>query len=247
MPTFDELIAVAYKAERVGGRRLAKRDGLSEEAALRITLQGSAGPQALKEFVAARLSAQSQAVAAVAARKQDQLLRLAQKRASRRPDPSAWVAWFDGATGPNPGQMGIGGLLKGPDGQLVRISHAAGHGDSNEAEYLALIAVLEAALPFQPPRLLVYGDSQVVINDANGRCAIATAHLQPYSRRAAQLMMQFASITLAWLPRTRNLEADALSQRALAVRAGAAVCGLVSEDGAIAPNDYRAPTLRPYE
>ena len=77
----------------------------------------------------------------------------------------AWLAWFDGSALPNPGRIGIGALLRGPQGQVVEISRRAGEGSSSEAEYLALIALLEAALLHQPAQLTVHGDSQVVIDD----------------------------------------------------------------------------------
>ena len=60
-----------------------------------------------------------------------------------------WRSFFDGATVPNPGRRGIGGLLLGPAGQRVEIARDLGHGTNNEAEYDALIAVLEAAVVAQ--------------------------------------------------------------------------------------------------
>jgi ribonuclease HI len=67
------------------------------------------------------------------------------RKASLQPLATAWRGWFDGSAHPNPGQIGIGALLCGPDGQRVEISRRAGHGSSSDAEYLALTALLEAA------------------------------------------------------------------------------------------------------
>ena len=61
-------------------------------------------------------------------------------------DNSTWKAWFDGATNPNPGERGIGGVLKGPAGERIEISENIGFGTNNEAEYAALMAVLDAAI-----------------------------------------------------------------------------------------------------
>ncbi|MET0981930.1 MAG: ribonuclease HI family protein, partial [Telluria sp.] len=126
----------------------------------------------------------------------------------------AWRAWFDGSARPNPGQCGIGGLLRGPAGELVELSRAAGYGNSSEAEYLALIAVLEAALVHGAGELTVYGDSQVVIDDVNGPPEQGAAVLRPYRARVHALLARLPAATLRWLPRHRNLEADRLSQRA---------------------------------
>src|SRR5689334_15249432 len=78
---------------------------------------------------------------------------------------SAWRAWFDGSAHPNPGRIGIGAVLAGPGGEHVEISRRAGHGNNGDAEYLALIALLEKAVELRVPELLVYGDSQVVVQD----------------------------------------------------------------------------------
>lgn len=60
---------------------------------------------------------------------------------------TTWKAWFDGATqGSNPGVRGIGGLLLGPSGERIEIAEEIGMGTNNEAEYMALMAVLDAAI-----------------------------------------------------------------------------------------------------
>lgn len=212
---FEQLCAVAYKKERVLGRRLAKKLKLSEADALKKVLAAAANNRPLDQLIDERLQATANVVEKMSARKQLQAEALAKKRASKQPDPAAWHAWFDGATHPNPGKMGIGGLLKSPDGLTVEISFAAGHGDSSQAEYLALIAVLEEAVRIQPQKLVVYGDSQVVINDMNNDAAIGATCLKEYCERARRLMVQLNAVSLHWTPRAKNAAADALSQRSL--------------------------------
>jgi ribonuclease HI len=213
MIDFETLCSIAYKKERAISRRLAKRAALSEQEALRQTLVDIAGNRSLDDLVMERRQMQSKAIEKIALRKQDQADALASKKASKQPDPTAWLAWFDGATSPNPGKMGIGGLLKSPDGSTFEISYAAGHGDSNEAEYLALIAVLKEAVHRQPAKLVVYGDSQVIINEM--RNGVGAASLQKHRDQAKLLSEQLNAVTLTWIPRKRNSEADALSQLAL--------------------------------
>jgi ribonuclease HI len=111
--------------------------------------------------------------------------------------------------------MRIGGVLKSPDGDTVEISFAAGHGDSNEAEYLALIAVLQEAVRMQPPRLTVYGDSQVVIEQMKGASNADAIHLKALHAQATQLLSQLNAVSLRWTPRRNNVEADTLSQQCL--------------------------------
>ena len=82
---------------------------------------------------------------------------------------NTWYAWFDGATkDTNPGVRGIGGVLKGPAGERIEVSDEIGPGTNNEAEYAALMAVLDAAVEAKVQNLIVQGDSQLVVRQVNG-------------------------------------------------------------------------------
>lgn len=129
--------------------------------------------------------------------------------------PAAWRAWFDGSAHPNPGRIGIGVLLSGPAGERVEISRRAGHGSSGDAEYLALIAALEKAVELGVGELLVYGDSQVVVQDVLVSQAAGAKALETHRARVAQLMAALAQVHVRWVPRHRNGDADRLSQQAI--------------------------------
>ena len=212
---FEEHCAAAYQKERVIGRRLARNTALSEQAALKQVLEKVAGAGSLCTLIAARKLAKLELAAKLALRQQQKADRLAQKKAEKRPDACAWLAWFDGSAHPNPGRIGIGGLLRSPDGDTFEISSAAGQGDSNQAEYLALIAVLEAAVQIQPEQLVVYGDSQVVINAVMTAGSVGTHDLQRYCEQSRRLLAQLKAVRLTWIPREKNTAADALSQQAI--------------------------------
>ncbi len=126
-----------------------------------------------------------------------------------------WRGYFDGATVPNPGRRGIGGLLLGPAGERVEIARDLGHGTNNEAEYEALIAVLAAAVTAQASPLLVQGDSKLVLHQVQGEWAIREPSLVPYCKRAQLLMRQLPDLKFRWIPREENGEADLLSKRAI--------------------------------
>jgi len=140
--------------------------------------------------------------------------------AAKRQDtagPLAWRGWFDGSAHPNPGKLGLGALLLGPYGERVEISEPLEYGNSSEAEYAALITVLQAALALSPPpvELLLYGDSQVVINDVLEVASVGARGLETQRATAVALLQQFNNVTLRWIPRHRNGEADRLSQLAI--------------------------------
>jgi len=133
-------------------------------------------------------------------------------------DNSTWHAWFDGATkDTNPGIRGIGAVLKGPAGQIVEIAQAIGEGTNNEAEYCALMAVLDAAVEAKVQNLVVYGDSQLVIKQVSGEWLINARGLVPLCKTVVELKAQIPHVTLCWIPREENTEADALSKRAIGV------------------------------
>ncbi|WP_025917322.1 ribonuclease HI family protein [Herminiimonas sp. CN] len=218
MTEFEEHCAAAYRRERVTCRRLARSTGLSEAAALKQVLEKAAGTGPLGALIAARKLVKMELAARLALRRRQKAQLLARKKAEKLPDACAWLAWFDGSAHPNPGHIGIGGLLRSPDGRTLEISSAAGQGDSNQAEYLALIAVLEAAIQIQPQQLVVYGDSQVVINAVNTSGSTGTHGLQHHCQRARLLVSQLTAVRLEWIPRQKNAAADALSQQAISLR-----------------------------
>jgi len=219
MIDFKILLAIAYKKEVALGRRLAKRTGASPHEALTQVLQQVAGARPLDELIAARgaaaRAAANDAELRLAARQKARADALANRRERDSPDPGAWLGWFDGSTHPNPGKMGLGGLLLSPAGERVEICLAAGQGDNNQAEYLALIALLEVAARARPAKLIVYGDSQVVIDGVTQARGGGAAALSRHCERARQLISQLGAVELRWIPRRRNVAADALSQHAV--------------------------------
>lgn len=209
-----DLEQLAFKSERAAGRRLQRALGLSSEAALRQVLAASAGQAGLDALVAQRLALRDARREREAARDALRAAARARRAAIHDGRPTAWRAWFDGSARPNPGRCGIGAVLRGPAGVAAELSLDAGYGNSSEAEYRALIAVLEAALRHGADELTVYGDSRVVIDDVNGPDALAAPSLAAYRATVLRLAAGIHHLALRWVPRHKNLEADALSQRA---------------------------------
>ncbi len=121
---------------------------------------------------------------------------------------------FDGGSINNPGR-GYGSFrLAGPD--LKPTVHRVEFGDgvtSNEAEYRALIAGLEALLVHlrrqdQPPdrvRVEVTGDSALVVNQLLGRWRVRSQRLAPLYRKALGLMQEFGEVKVRWQPRAASV------------------------------------------
>ena len=212
----NDLERIAYKAERAASRRLAQSAGLSADEALRRTLERAAGTGGLAALVALRTSMLEAQAARETARVAQQASAAARRDGLHDTRTTVWRAWFDGSARPNPGRCGIGALLEGPGGIRVELAQPAGHGNSSEAEYRALIALLEAAIAHGARDLTIHGDSRVVIDDVIGPDLYAAPALAAYRARVRALLAQLPDARLRWVPRHRNAAADALSQRAFA-------------------------------
>jgi len=217
---FEALATAAYKGERVAARRLAARMRLTEADALRQVLTEVAGLAGLARLLDERAQARLRDESLRAARTQHKAQREALRMARMQPPDDAWRGWFDGSAHPNPGQIGIGALLCGPAGERVEISRRAGYGNSGEAEYLALTALLEAAVRSGAKDLVLYGDSRVVVDDVNlGAREVAAGRaakgLEAHRARVMDLLEPLGSVSLRWVPRHRNGDADRLSQLAI--------------------------------
>lgn len=124
--------------------------------------------------------------------------------------------YFDGACLGNPGPMGIGYVLEGPDGVLAEGSERLpGNGTNNIAEYTALIRGLEKAIDLGVAEIVIRGDSQLVINQLLGKFRVTHPGLRPLHAKLETLAAKFQTIDIKWIPREQNKQADKLSYRAL--------------------------------
>lgn len=72
--------------------------------------------------------------------------------------------FFDGGCRPNPGRMEAAVVVRG----VPHFFFDLGHGTSNDAEWLALIAALRIAQSLGESDFVLLGDSATVIDQANG-------------------------------------------------------------------------------
>jgi ribonuclease HI len=98
---------------------------------------------------------------------------------------------------------------------VAQISKAIGPATHNVAEYRALIEGLKLARDYGVQRILVYMDSEVVVDQVNRVSAVRQAHLSELHTVASSLVALFESIRISWVPREMNAEADRLVKDAL--------------------------------
>jgi ribonuclease HI len=142
------------------------------------------------------------------------------------PLPSAgneYLAWFDGACGPvNPGGIATYGvMIKEQDGTVLVWEHGlVGKGkamSNNVAEYGAVLHVFRYLSTRPPGRVTIYGDSNLVINQLNGKRGISKGLYVPFALEAKALLAHLQGlgwqIDLCWIPREQNEECDQLSKK----------------------------------
>lgn len=130
--------------------------------------------------------------------------------------PACWHAWFDGAASPNPGKLGLGVVLRAPDGTQTEFStRGEGTGCSNEAELRAVCLALGHAHAAGARHLVLTGDSDFAVRHGAGVDHTAVPRLAALIDQVQGWMKRFEHIELRWVPRHRNQAADRLSRQAL--------------------------------
>lgn len=84
------------------------------------------------------------------------------------------------------------------------------------AEYVALIEALKAALKwgFKDRRIIVHGDSKLVIEQTFGNWKIRGGAYVPWLMKARRLVKKFSNIRGEWIPRSANHHCDHLARTA---------------------------------
>lgn len=127
-----------------------------------------------------------------------------------------YALFTDGGSRGNPGPAAIGAVLRDTHGRLVdEISAPIGTTTNNQAEYRALLAGLELALQRRVAHLNCYMDSELVVRQLNGEYRVKDRDLKPLYDRVTALRVQFERISFVHIPRHKNVDADALVNKAL--------------------------------
>jgi ribonuclease HI len=136
--------------------------------------------------------------------------------------PAHWLIHCDGSAVPNPGRMGLGAVLVGPDGTAQhRISEATTFtGCNNEAELRALLRALQwleqqQQLVAAATTVQVVSDSRVLVEQLGVLAVAPIERLAPLFEEARSVLQRFAHVDLQWVPRHRNGAADTLARAAL--------------------------------
>ena len=124
--------------------------------------------------------------------------------------------YVDGASRGNPGPAGIGIAIEDEKGTTkARISSYIGETTNNQAEYKALIMGLREAAKLKAEHVDIRTDSKLLAEQIQGNYKVRNAKLRLLFQQVKQLLADFKSFTIAFIPRYQNATADALANRAL--------------------------------
>ncbi len=133
--------------------------------------------------------------------------------------PGSFVIYTDGASRGNPGLASIGAVVYAEkDGDLVEVatvSESIGVDTNNVAEYKAVIEGLRAVAAFEPDRVTLRADSQLLIRQLKGEYRVKAPNLKPLFLEAKRLSESLGRVVLEHVPREQNKVADALANDAL--------------------------------
>lgn len=129
------------------------------------------------------------------------------------------TAFIDGSSLGNPGHAGAGILLQDSDQKEVEaLSIYLGESTNNAAEYQALLLALENARDFGARRLTVFSDSELLVNQMNGRYRVKNPGLRTHFNRVKELQRTFELLEVRHVSRGENQRADRLAHQAASRR-----------------------------
>ena len=123
-----------------------------------------------------------------------------------------YLLQFDGLSQPNPGEASGGAIIYSPNRDpLYETGEYIKFATNNVAEYTGLIIGLRLALEKGFTKLLVEGDSQLIIFQTQGKWKVKNENLQKYNKEACMLVSQFEYIAIRHIYRKFNKEADRIT------------------------------------
>jgi ribonuclease HI len=122
-------------------------------------------------------------------------------------------AYTDGASRGNPGESGIGIILRDEQGMILFSGGGyIGTTTNNAAEYQALLACLKKASTLQCKRLVVHSDSELMVRQLQGKYRVKDKQLQRFFIQAHELLKNASfDFEIIHVEREKNQDADLLA------------------------------------
>jgi len=124
-------------------------------------------------------------------------------------------AYFDGASRGNPGPAAIGWVLVDSDGIVDEGGETIGRATNNQAEYRALLRVLEMAERYGYDQVEIRGDSELAVKQVRGAWDTNDPTLRELRVSVHEFLSGFEDWSIKHVPREVNERADDLANEAL--------------------------------
>ena len=129
---------------------------------------------------------------------------------------SGATIYFDGASRGNPGPAGIGYVIVGENGEVLkRGGEFIGFATSRVAEYYALKEACEQGVELGLKRVRFIGDNLMVINQMNGIYQVKNQDLIQVHEDILGLISKFDKVAFEHVNRGKNAEADAEANKVI--------------------------------
>ncbi|WP_254601882.1 reverse transcriptase-like protein [Sphingomonas bacterium] len=116
--------------------------------------------------------------------------------------------FFDGGCRPNPGTMEIAAVARG----VTDAQRDIGRGDSQEAEWLALLHAVRIAIEIGAEDVELVGDSTAVIRQARGAAKCRDPEMRRHLAAYQAAVATIPRVRLRHVPRSKNLAGIALAK-----------------------------------
>ncbi len=124
---------------------------------------------------------------------------------------------FDGGSRGNPGPASVGVVVSSADDgtPLIERGFFLGRTTNNVAEYQGLLRGVQLAKSLSPAHVAFISDSELVVNQVNGRWKLKTQHIRELCLEARAALATLPQWELTHVRREHNVRADELANMAM--------------------------------
>ncbi|XP_073120977.1 uncharacterized protein [Henckelia pumila] len=167
-----------------------------------------------------------------------------------------WRVFVDGSSGvggSGVGGSGVGIILISLAQEKIEIAVKLDfQASNNEAEYEAVIAGIQRAREVGVSHIIIYSDSQLVVQQVNKTFCTREEKLIKYCKMIEELGASFNTWSIEQIPRKKNMEADALAKREAAGEVDSreslmkreTVASIEAREPVLQENTWKAPIVK---
>ncbi|MBU0613347.1 ribonuclease HI family protein [Patescibacteria group bacterium] len=120
------------------------------------------------------------------------------------------VIYTDGGARGNPGPAASGVVIFNDQKKMIgEYSKFLGETTNNQAEYRAVLLALEKALELEGTEIVLYSDSELIVNQLNRKYKVKNKELSTIFVKIWNIAQKFDSVSYHHVPREKNKLADA--------------------------------------